>query len=98
MPKHYSLYEAKAKLSALVREVREGGSIVITVHGEPVAELRPVGPEPTHQTLEEREAELTARGVLTPATMSVREALALQRNQTFKPVPGGLQRFLDERD
>src|SRR4030065_741063 len=38
----YSLYEAKAKLSAIIRRVREGRHVLVTVHGEPVAEIRPV--------------------------------------------------------
>jgi prevent-host-death family protein len=97
MPKHYPLYEAKAKLSALVREVREGGTIVITVHGEPVAELRPIPPE-RPQTLKERIAELRATGQVAEATLTMKEALALQRAQKPKPVPGGLQRFLDDRN
>ena len=37
MPDEYSLYEAKAKLSALVKQVREGRTVIITVHGQPVA-------------------------------------------------------------
>lgn len=36
----YSLYEAKAKLSAIVRRVREGCRAIVTVHGKPVAEIR----------------------------------------------------------
>ena len=38
----YSLYEAKAKLSAIIRRVREGRSAVVTLHGEPVAEIVPI--------------------------------------------------------
>jgi 16S rRNA (cytidine1402-2'-O)-methyltransferase len=57
----YPLYEAKARLSSLVRQVREGRSVVITVHGEPVAELRPYQPpERPPQTLAERIKELEA--------------------------------------
>ena len=51
MPKEFSIYDAKAQLSALVRQVRETGqTFVITVHGEPVAELRPVSPGPGRAT------------------------------------------------
>lgn len=95
MPDEYSLYDAKAKLSALVRQVREGKSVVITVHGEPVAELRPYQRPERKQTLEERIAELTARGVLIPAKRSPGDP------EAFKPgkhIPGALQRFLDDRD
>ena len=41
MPDDHSLSDAKAKLSALVRQAREGRTILITVLGEPAAELRP---------------------------------------------------------
>jgi prevent-host-death family protein len=42
MRRSYSLYEAKARLSAIIRQVREGQRVVVTVHGEPVAEIRPL--------------------------------------------------------
>ncbi|MEP6833307.1 MAG: type II toxin-antitoxin system prevent-host-death family antitoxin [Gemmatimonas sp.] len=41
--KTISLSEAKNSLSALVREIRGGSSIVITDRGVPVAQLTPVG-------------------------------------------------------
>ncbi len=41
----YSLYEAKARLSAIIRQVREGRHVLVTVRGEPVAEIRPVARE-----------------------------------------------------
>ena len=36
-------FDAKAKLSELLREVREGKRYTITVRGEPVADLVPAG-------------------------------------------------------
>ena len=42
MRRTYSLYEAKARLSAIIRQVREGQRVVVTLHGEPVAEIRPL--------------------------------------------------------
>lgn len=95
MPDEYSIYDAKAKLSALVRQVREGKSVVITVHGEPVAELRPYQKAERKQTLEERIAELTARGVITPSDRQPGDPNAFP---VGTHVPGALQRFLDERD
>ncbi|MDZ4259986.1 MAG: type II toxin-antitoxin system prevent-host-death family antitoxin [Gemmatimonadales bacterium] len=95
MPDEYSIYDAKAKLSALVRQVREGRSVIITVHGEPVAELRPYQKPDRPQTLEERIAELTASGELIPASRKPNDPLAFP---VGKKVPGALQRFLDERD
>ncbi len=38
----YSTYEAKAKLSELLDEVASGKTVLITRHGKPVAEVRPV--------------------------------------------------------
>ncbi len=43
------VFDAKTHLSSLLEQVRQGKSFVITRHGKPVAELRPVeeaGPRP----------------------------------------------------
>ena len=96
MAEEYSIYDAKAKLSALVRQVREGRSFVITVHGEPVAELRPIEKAQRTQTLEERVAELTRRGVIKPSGRPPGERPDFPLGTIRKP--GALQRFLDERD
>lgn len=86
----YSTYEAKTKFSELLRKVRQGGRVVITFHGQPVAEMRALvkGVE----TLAERIERLTAEGVLSPPTA---------KKGTWKAIahrPGALQRFLDDRD
>jgi prevent-host-death family protein len=88
----YSIYEAKAKLSAIVRQVREGRSAIITVHGEPVAEIRPISDAPARESFEERIARLTAEGVIIPAKSNTREFKAIAHR------PGALKRFLDDRD
>ncbi len=95
MPEEYSLYEAKSKLSALVRQVREGSTIIITVHGEPVAELRPF--EKVERTLSpaEKLADLEARGELLPAVRKPGEKLGIR---SVARRPGALKRFLEERD
>ncbi|MEO8478010.1 MAG: type II toxin-antitoxin system prevent-host-death family antitoxin [Gemmatimonadota bacterium] len=95
MPDEYSIYDAKAKLSALVRQVREGRSFVITVHGEPVAELRPIEVAVEGNSLERRLKEMTASGQITPARRSPSDPKAFP---VGKAVPGALQRFLDDRD
>jgi prevent-host-death family protein len=86
----YSLYEAKAKLSAIIRRVREGRRVVVTVHGEPVAEIRPV---------EQRAGDLAARlEHLVESRIVVR---AERRGTALRPVarkPGALARFLADRD
>ena len=86
----YSLYEAKAKLSALVRQVREGRPVIITVHGQPAVELRPITQR--KRGMAARIADLEAQGVLVrspgpkaPMTVGPRRA-------------GALKRFLDSRD
>ena len=98
MPREYSLYEAKAKLSALVRQVREGQSVIITVHGEPAVEMRAVPKVLKKQTLERRMAELEAQGSLTPAKRSPKDIEEILKRIKVRPKPGALQRFLDERD
>jgi prevent-host-death family protein len=96
MAKEYSIYDAKAKLSALVRQVRETGqSFVITVHGEPLAEMRPFEQIAKPDTLAERVAALEAIGAISPSRLRPGE------RPTFpvgEPQPGALQRFLEERD
>lgn len=86
----YSLYEAKAHLSAIIRRVREGGRVVITVHGKPAAEIRPI--ESGEETLEERFARMEREGTLTRARGPRRPF------EKIADRPGALQRFLDERD
>ena len=39
----YSIYDAKARFSELIRKVREGRTVMVSYRGEPVAEIRPVG-------------------------------------------------------
>jgi prevent-host-death family protein len=95
MADEYSLSEAKAKLSALVRQVREGRTIVITVHGQPAAELQPVDPSARRQTLEERLADLDARGAVVRAKRAPAGARAFPIGPRLR---GALQRFLKERD
>lgn len=86
----YSTYEAKARFSELLRQVREEGkTVTITYHGEPVAEIRPI--ERKMRTLEERFEELRERGVLVPARGRRKPIVPVAR------VPGALARFLEER-
>ena len=88
----YSTYEAKTKFSELLRKVRQGGRVVITFHGEPVAEIRPI--ERSVETLEERLARLEREGQISPAAVEP----ARGNWKPIAPRPGALQRFLDDRD
>jgi prevent-host-death family protein len=86
----YSVYEAKARLSELLRGVRERGeSFFITYHGEPVAEVRPIDVD-AGGGLDARIERLRATGVLRVA----------ERRGSLGPVAkraGALKRFLEER-
>lgn len=85
----YSTYDAKARFSEVLRKVREGRTVTITYHGEPVAELRPIE---SRSGTAARIDWLRRRGVL---------AGEGSREGSLEPVaerPGGLDRFLDERE
>ncbi len=87
----YSVYEAKARFSEVIRQVRAGKTVIVSYRGEPVAEIRSIAHQP-RPTLDERLRDLERRGSL------VRSATA---RRTFEPVerrPGALSRFLAERD
>jgi prevent-host-death family protein len=86
----YSLYEAKAKLSAIVRKVREGQPVIVTLNGEPVVEIRAI--ETKSQGIEARLKDLEERGILAPAENPKAKFKIGPR------VPGALKRFLEERD
>lgn len=93
MHRDYPLYDAKANLSRIVKQVREGGeSVVITVHGEPAVEI--IAYRTPSSNLVERLAEMVARGDVVPASASPREYVYTPRKPARK---GGLKRFLDER-
>lgn len=86
----YSLYEAKAKLSAIIRKVREGQPAIVTLNGKPVVEIRAIPDK--RAGIEARLKDLEERGVLSRAE---------NPRAKLKPgahVPGALKRFLDERD
>ena len=89
MRRSYSLYEAKARLSAIIRQVREGQRVVVTVHGEPVAEIRPLAQRAG--TIAERLDELAERGIVLRPEGSRPSLKAVARRQ------GALARFLEER-
>lgn len=86
----FSLYEAKARLSAIVRMVREGRTVVVTLHGKPVVEMRPV--QEQAERVEDRLDQLAERGVL------VRASSTRARPGKVRKKPGALKRFLADRD
>ncbi len=89
MALNYSIYEAKARFSEVIRQVRDGRVVTVSYRGEPVAEIRSI--EQT-STLNERLADLERSGALVRSSVP---------RQTFRPVeqrPGALSRFLAERE
>ena len=86
----YSVYEAKAKFSEVIRQVREGKSVTVSYRGKPVAKISPVRQQRT-PTLEQRLRDLEQRGALVRS----RESPALG---PVERRPGALARFLAERD
>lgn len=84
----YSIYQAKARLSEIVRSVKRSRSVTITERGRPVALVVPFEPP---RTLVAHIEALEASGQVLPATGRWPE--------TFKPMvrKGALRRFLAER-
>lgn len=85
----YSLYEAKAKLSAIVRQVREGHPVVVTLHGEPAVEIRAV--TSARKGIDARLEQMAERGVLVRPS-GPREPFRRLARRT-----GALARFLADR-
>jgi prevent-host-death family protein len=89
MPKTYSTYEAKARLSELLDRVRKGDVVTITHRGRPIAEVRPI--ERSQEDLARHLDDLRRSGIV-----SRRE-----ENRELKPLAtrkGALQRFLESRE
>jgi len=86
----YSIYEAKAKFSEVIRRVRHGGTVIVTYRGDPVAEIRPI--ESNEQPLVRRLADLERKGVLQGVESREGDLGVIAHR------PGALRRFLDERE
>jgi prevent-host-death family protein len=90
MAETYSMYDAKAKFSEVIRKVRAGRRIVIAYRGERVAEIAP--PERWGSDMAQILRRAEEEGVLTRAS---------ERPGKFKTIakrPGALARFLKSRE
>lgn len=47
--KNIGVLEAKTNLSSILQEVQEGQAFYISRHGHPIAELKPIDPEPSRK-------------------------------------------------
>lgn len=86
----YSVYEAKARFSEVIRLVRQGRTVTVTYRGKPVARIQPLEGEATE--FEERLRRFEDLGVLRPpldATVGL---------ETIARRAGALGRFLAERE
>ena len=90
MARIYSVYEAKARFSEVIREVREGKTVTVSYRGKPVAEIRPIR-QPETPTLDDRLTDLERNGAL------VLSGAPRQEFKTAAHRPGALERFLTER-
>ena len=89
----YSTYEAKARFSELLRQVRGGTSVFITYRGDEVAEIRPISSD---ETVEAKLERLEKAGVLVRATEQ-----GSTKREGLRPLArssGALERFLESRD
>jgi prevent-host-death family protein len=89
MAQVYSAYEAKAKVSEMLRKVKAGQRVIISYRGEEVAEIRPLE---TPRSLEASLQQLEADGILSHP---------IRRQGRLTPVarrPGALARFLESRE
>lgn len=94
MPDTYSTYEAKSRFSEIIRRVRAGRRVVISYHGEPVAEIAPITPQKPGLAASlasmEREGQV-AGGRRRPSNAMSEWRVVARR-------PGALKRFLTSRD
>lgn len=86
----YSIYEAKARFSEVIRQVREGKTITISYRGKPVAEIHSIRCQ-QEPALDERLKDLERKGSLVHSAISRRPFRPVERR------PGALSRFLAER-
>ena len=96
MSETYSTYEAKSRFSEIIRRVRQGARIVVSYHGEPVAEISPIAP--ARRTLSETLVTLERDGVVASGGGGGRPAATATTWRVVAKKPGALKRFLRSRD
>ena len=85
----YSAYDAKARFSEVLRQVRDGKTVTVSYRGKPVAEIRAVRESP--ETIDARLDDLQRQGILVSTGEPRRSIRPVKRS------PGALKRFLAER-
>jgi prevent-host-death family protein len=93
-PKQYSIYEAKARFSEIIRKVKDRRRIIITERERPVAEVIPYQHE-QEQSFDARVERLQSLGVVVPAERSPRK----MRRLPIQPIRVATKEFLEiDRD
>ncbi len=88
MARTYPIYEAKAKLSEILRRVKQGRSITISDRGTEVARVVPIA---VPADLRSRVQQLEREGAVVPAAGRAEDIRPLTRK------PGALRRILRSR-
>ena len=86
----YSAYDAKARFSEVLRQVRDGKTVTVSYRGKPVAEIRAIRDLPV--TIEARLDDLKQQGIVVGSGEPRKPMKAVGRR------PGALKRFLAERN
>jgi len=85
----YSAYDAKARFSEVLRQVRDGKTVTVSYRGKPVAEIRAI--RESRETIEARLDDLERQGILIRSSGPRKPLRSVVRR------PGALKRFLAER-
>ena len=91
MKHQYSIFEAKAKLSEIIKTVQKNHEIIITDRSKPVVKIIPYQPV-TPKHLSDRLEELTQQGMLSKASSLLQTPVQTPRRDNL------LATFLRERD
>ncbi len=86
----YSIYDAKARFSEVLRKVKKNKRVIITSRGKPIAEIVPF--TETSETLEDRLRRLEADGLVDRGISSPEWLEPIDKRD------GVLKRFRDHRE
>jgi len=89
-----SISRLKDQLSAYLKKVEAGQTVVVTDRNKPVAQLTPVVPA---ESDDEQIARLIEQGVLTPPTLPPLSIEEIRRRRPVVPGAGVLDALLEER-
>src|SRR5216110_3162147 len=94
--KHASVSETKNRLSAILREVREGETYLIVDHGKPVARLEPLAKG--NQNADARRVDLERRGILRRGRGQVRKEILRTGPPQLPKKVSAVALLLEERE